>query len=112
MTPKWVEGAEYLGTETCPTTEGMKGDSDGKDGSGKSCYKFNQPGLQPNYVWSEVDTSIPRRLFQVPNDDQFFEPESYSEAKVSAEVFSVPDFCYNKHEPVQCPKYSVCGFIA
>lgn len=101
----WLQNAKYLGQEPCPGS---------KDFKEVMCNKWDKAGLQSNFYWSEVGTDIPRRIQQVPNDDQLFLSETYSDDKpFSLGLFELPDYCFSSSGkvPIKCPKLSICGAI-
>jgi hypothetical protein len=78
------------------------------DEKGRAVDIYNKKGLQDNFVHFLKDSGIMVRIEQVPNDDQVFIPESFSQY-VDASVFSVPGICTPEKK---CPLLSTCSLVS
>ena len=78
VSPDWMSNATYEGQV---------------EYNGFSTYKWNAKGLQPNYYYETVDGSVPVALDQVPDDNQDFDPASFSTDPIDDSLFQLPEYC-------------------
>jgi len=90
LKPTWMSGAEYLGEK-----------------SGE--YKWNKPGLQANYYYETVKGRVLTQIDQVPNDVQYYDPDSFKlTIAQEEEVFRLPDYCVKGDK---CSLFSTCRAV-
>jgi len=76
--------------------------------NGTKAVGWEMSGVQKNYWWQTVDTGVPLLLDQQPNDQQYFDPQTFSTRPIGSDVLKPPSIC----DPSQtCPFYSVCNFV-
>jgi len=90
LKPNWLEGAEFLG-------------------EANGLFKWNKPGLQPNYYFDRMADRIMLKIEQVPNDTQFFRPETFNKTISNpSKVFTLPSYC---HIGKRCSIFSACHAV-
>ena len=92
LKPNWVDSATFVEYTTAE--------------NGATTQKWEIKGLQSNFYYASNDeAAVPYRIDQMPNDFQFFKPETYKTQISDPSVFNLPSQCNAK---TTCPLISVC----
>lgn len=93
--PTWMRdaGGSFAGTEPF-SGPAWSGEAD----------SWEVSGAQPNYWFQIAGTSTPVALLQIPDDYQYFQPETYAVGPQPDALFALPSYC----EPT-CGGAGICS---